>query len=217
MRSQAGEQPRIHSDVASYYESKLAEFGPTARGVDWKNEQSQWIRFVQLTRVISNPEEAFSIIDVGCGYGALLIFLREKFRRFDYIGFDISEKMVTSARALHAEDPAGARFTIDWTSIQKADYVVASGLFNVRLQYTSADWLAYMIETLRQIDSMAQRAWAVNFLTIYSDAERMRNDLYYADPAFVMDWCMKNASRWVAVQHDYELYEFTVVVRKKLD
>ena len=43
----------------------------------------------------------------------------------------------------------------------------------------------------------------------------MRPDLYYADPCFLFDYCQRRYSRWVAVLHDYGLYEFTIVVRKE--
>jgi len=43
----------------------------------------------------------------------------------------------------------------------------------------------------------------------------MREDLYYADPCFIFDYCKRNFSRNVALLHDYELYEFTIIVRKQ--
>jgi hypothetical protein len=50
-------------------------------------------------------------------------------------------------------------------------------------------------------------------LTKYSDADRMRGDLYYGDPAFFFDHCKRSFSRNVALLHDYGLYEFTILVR----
>ena len=50
-------------------------------------------------------------------------------------------------------------------------------------------------------------------LTTYSDAEKMRPDLYYGDPTFFFDHCKRNYSRNVALLHDYELYDFTILVR----
>jgi len=51
-------------------------------------------------------------------------------------------------------------------------------------------------------------------LTKYPDAARMRSDLYYADPGFFFDYCKRNFSRNVALLHDYNLYDFTILVRK---
>jgi len=51
-------------------------------------------------------------------------------------------------------------------------------------------------------------------LTKYSDREYMKEYLYYADPLFIFDYCKRNFSKKVALIHDYELYEFTILVRK---
>ena len=48
----------------------------------------------------------------------------------------------------------------------------------------------------------------------YSDPERMRAHLYYADPCRLFDHCKRRYSRHVALLHDYGLYEFTILVRK---
>src|SRR5258707_10030322 len=72
-----GPTDRLLSNVEQYYTAKLAEHGPRARGVDWSSESSQLLRFEKLLEVcdLSVP---FSLIDYGCGYGALLPFLRER-------------------------------------------------------------------------------------------------------------------------------------------
>jgi len=58
------------------------------------------------------------------------------------------------------------------------------------------------------------KGFAFNMLTKYSDREYMKEYLYYADPLFIFDYCKRNFSKKVALIHDYELYEFTILVRK---
>jgi hypothetical protein len=41
----------------------------------------------------------------------------------------------------------------------------------------------------------------------------MRNHLFYADPCEFFDLCKRRYSRNVALAHDYDLYEFTLLVR----
>ena len=50
-------------------------------------------------------------------------------------------------------------------------------------------------------------------LTTYSDADKQRDDLFYADPLRVFDICKQRFSPRVALLHDYPLYEFTIIVR----
>jgi SAM-dependent methyltransferase len=205
----------IVSDVVDYYEGKLATFGATARGVDWKDEASQTKRFEQLVRALGLDDHpgAFSLVDFGCGYGALLPFLRQRYQ-FTYIGYDRSPRMIAEARRLH-EDVDDATFTSDWDAVASADFIAASGIFNVRLGRSAEEWSAYVLQTLAAINERAAAGWAANFLTAYSDEDRKRSDLYYAGPAAIFDWCKHSASRWVSLLHDYELYEFTIGVRRR--
>ena len=64
-------------EVATYYAEKLAEHGDTPRGVDWNGEESQKVRFAQLCKIIESKTPNFSLNDLGCGYGALLDYLRD--------------------------------------------------------------------------------------------------------------------------------------------
>ena len=63
----------IYRDVAQYYADKLQAHGETPQGVDWNGVEGQTVRFAQLAQVITAP--AYTINDIGCGYGAMYDFL----------------------------------------------------------------------------------------------------------------------------------------------
>ena len=203
----------IRSDVARYYSAKIAEHGAMPRGVDWNGEESQMQRFAQFTKLIDGSRH-FSINDLGCGYGALYPYLRTHFTDFSYYGCDISQAMIEKARELHTNGRAGPQFRLGDKPESVADYSVASGLFNVRVGRPDDVWLTYLIETLDCLSRFSCRGFAFNCLTSYSDPDKMRPDLYYADPLVLFDHCKKTYARDVALLHDYGLYEFTILVRK---
>lgn len=200
--------------IISYFGEKLETFGATPRGADWNSEASQEIRFEQLLKVCSSDRE-FSINDYGCGWGALIHTLNKKGYRYQYVGFDILEPMVTQARKLFKDHP-NCTFTTQEADLPVADYTVASGIFNIRLQYSYEVWTDYSLQVLHKMDKMSSRGFSFNMLTKYSDADHMRADLYYADPCFIFDYCKTHFARNVALLHDYGLYDFTVIVRKQL-
>lgn len=202
--------PSLLGEVERYYSAKFSRHGATAAGVDWNSRASQELRFAQLLTVVGDGND-FSLVDYGCGYGALVQFLDAKGVSFAYQGFDLSEVMLTHARS---EFGALGEFTSDPGAIRRGDYAVASGIFNVRLSADDGRWLSYILETLAHLDSLGNRGFAFNMLTSYSDADRMRPDLYYGDPCFFFDLCKRRFSRDVALLHDYGLYEFTMIVRK---
>lgn len=203
----------ILKEVSDYYSAKLAEHGDSPRGVDWNGEESQILRFEQLTKIIQQVA-GFSVNDYGCGYGALLDYLSDKYGNYQYYGCDISSNMINAAKAKHRDIPT-ARFYVAAAPEGISDYGVASGVFNVRLGRTDAEWKQYVEQTLDALDRSSRCGFAFNCLTSYSDTDKMRDYLYYADPLELFDYCKKKYSRNVALLHDYDLYEFTILVRKQ--
>jgi SAM-dependent methyltransferase len=202
----------VLAEVSAYYSARLTEHGATPRGVDWNSAESQHLRFDQLVHIcdLSKPD---SIGDYGCGYAAMLDYLRLRGFPGAYRGFDIAANMIDTARARHAAD-SKATFSTSEEILEGCDHVIASGIFNVKLTTPIPDWEAYVRVTLDRIAACAQRGFSFNVLTGYSDPEKRRPDLYYADPCRLFDLCKRRYSRHVSLLHDYGLYEFTILVRR---
>lgn len=201
------------TDVANYYANKLAAHGVTPRGVDWNSEESQIIRFKQLCKILGSPTTHFSLADLGCGYGALLDFLKLDYSSFEYIGLDISSDMVHAASQRY-KAVENARFIASSAPEKVIDYSVASGIFNVRVGRSYEQWRDYIKTTLDVLHSSSKFGFSFNCLTSYSDEHKKRDDLFYADPCMLFDLCKRRYSQQVALLHDYGLYEFTILVRK---
>ena len=197
--------------VKSYFGKRIEQHGASPRGVDWNSDESQNTRFDQLLKIIEM--ESFSILDYGCGYGALADYMEQKGLHADYYGFDILESAIEIARQSHNSKPNRMFFT-DQDKLPVCDYLVASGVFNVRGEQSFETWTKYVIDYLHRFNDLSRKGFASNFLTKYSDADKMRADLYYADPLFLFDYCKRNFSKNIALLHDYRIYDFTILVRK---
>lgn len=197
--------------VKSYFDKRIQEHGASPRGSDWNSETSQNIRFDQLLKVVEM--QSFSLLDYGCGYGALADYLDAKGFEVDYYGYDILESAIEAARKAHMDKPRRVFFT-DKSQLPICDYTVASGIFNFRGEQSFEAWTEYVLVVLTEFNQLSQRGFSSNFLTKYSDADKMRSDLYYADPLFLFDYCKRNFSKNVALLHDYHLYDFTLIVRQ---
>lgn len=203
---------KILTEVEQYYTAKLAAHGQSAGGVDWNSHEGQFLRFSQLCKVI--PEgTAFSINDLGCGYGALVDYLESKYaQKFTYHGYDISTDMIKAGQERHQKPYC--EFITAEKPTRKADYGIASGIFNVMFGATHDGWWKYITDTIDDLDASCSKGFSFNCLTSYSDKDKMKDNLYYADPCRVFDYCKRNYSKQVALLHDYGLYEFTILVRK---
>jgi SAM-dependent methyltransferase len=198
-------------EVAAYYASKLAAHGSTPQGVDWNGTDSHEQRHRQFLRLLNGSPSA-SVIDLGCGFGDFLRFLRAVGHRGRFIGYDIAPSMIEKARELYGEGD-DRLWRIGAEPAEVADFAIASGIFNVKGDVTSDVWTSYVHQTIDILARAGRRGFAFNLLSMSSDPDRRRPNLYYADPASVLAHCLSRYGRSVAIMQDYGLYEFTVMVR----
>ena len=203
---------KLNEKTLSYYERKFRKFGANFKGSDWNSKSSQEIRFNQLLKVIASFKKVDSILDFGCGYGALYPYVSKKISECRFYGYDISSIIIEKAKSLHPHK--NCKWITDLKNIKEVDYTIASGVFNVMQNNKEEDWLNYVLETLTLINSFTIEGFSFNILTKYSDKNYMKDYLFYADPCFLFDFCKKNFSKNVSLLHDYSLYEFTIIVKK---
>lgn len=201
--------------IDSFYRNNLKEHGAGSKGVGWKDDYAQKIRFKQLIKVI-DPTEPFTLNDLGCGIGDLFDYLKGKSLPVaSYRGYDILVEMIDEANRISKENSKCSFSKIERTEeMEVADYTLASGIFNPRFGETDEKWKEHILSTLKIMDEKSVKGFSFNALTTYSDKHLMKQELYYSDPLWLFDYCKKNFSRNVALLHDYDIYDFTVLIRK---
>jgi SAM-dependent methyltransferase len=202
-----------YDQVTNYFEESLNNHGASAHGVGWNSETAQELRFSQLIKII-DPTRPFSLLDYGSGYGALADYLlRLGYPLESYTGFDVLESMVVKGREIHRGLPQ-CSFSSNIQELAPVDFAITSGIFNLKLETPFDEWTQYVTGELHKLNDLSRRGFSFNMLTKYSDPEYLRPDLYYADPCTWFDYCKSHFSRNVALLHDYEIYDFTILVRK---
>lgn len=206
---------QIAGDVGGYYTGTLAAHGATPRGVDWSCKPTQELRFVQLLKLC--PFDApFSLNDLGCGYGALRGFMRQRHRRaqVDYLGIDLSSAMIEAARERWGQLPQ-TRFESTAAAPRIADYSVASGVFNVRLHHADADWEPWVASTLRSLHASSRKGFAVNFLAPPQTGEESPPELYRPDIGQWTRYCETTLHSVVVPLTGYGMREYTLLVSRR--
>ena len=87
------------NQVIELYNERIKKYGNKAKAVGWKNEKTQFLRFRDLLEDVK-IEKNSTVLDLGCGYGALLDFFKMSqlnFEEKNYVGIDFSEKMIAEA------------------------------------------------------------------------------------------------------------------------
>jgi SAM-dependent methyltransferase len=201
-------------EVAAYYAAKLEAHGSTPEGVDWNGIDSHERRHRQFLYLLNGSPNA-SIIDLGCGFGDFLRFLRAEGHQGSFIGYDIAPSMIEKARQIHGESD-DHRWRVGAEPAETADFAIASGIFNVKGDAPNDVWTRYLYRTMDILAHAGRRGFAFNVLSLSSDPDKRRPHLYYADPINLLAHCLSRYGRSVALLQDYGLYEFTVVVRHQI-
>jgi|Deesub1362A_J573_1020465.scaffolds.fasta_scaffold01646_9 ubiquinone/menaquinone biosynthesis C-methylase UbiE len=192
------------------YEKRYSQYGTSPLTLGWKDRESQWLRFKILCEV--GISEGDSILDVGCGFGDFLLYLKERgIKNIKYEGWDIVPLLIKEAERLH-KDSKNAIFELKNIFLEPAqnkkfDWVVASGVLNARIKNNS-DKMKGLIKIMLK---MCRKGIAINMLTNYVDF--MREDLFYYSPEEMFTFS-KSLTKRVSLRHDYPLYEFTLYLYK---
>jgi len=170
----------------SYYSERLATYGPDVRALGWGSEESQLIRFKVLSQIADL--HGMVVLDFGCGFGDLYAYLGKS---VNYIGCDENPDMLEQARAKYPH----ARF-IDHPV--EADYILESGAFNLL-----SSW-EFVVTSLWEF---CRCGMALNFTSTL--AEVKNPDIFYSDPADVVEVCTRLSKRFM-LRHDYKENDFCV-------
>ncbi len=183
--------------IKAHYAGRLAEYGHTPQGVDWKDEAAQMDRLNALC-LLFGRDEGYTLNDWGCGYGRLARMTRHS----RYFGYDIVD---------HADEFERGEFILSDRPTRIATYTVASGLFNVMGDGRErAEWALYVKRCVLQMDEMSRAGFAFNALHVRAD--RKRDELFYASPGWFLSFI--NHDRISILQH-YSPWDFTILVHKE--
>lgn len=200
--------------IEAMYSDNLKRLGADSRSVGWNTEACQKLRFSKLAALVDSGTP-FSINDFGCGFGSILDFFENDLdcKVSKYHGYDISKEMLDAAREKLAGYPSEKIDLIQSKDISTiADYSFVSGTFNVKFDATYEEWEAYIAQCLNNLNENSTKGFAFNLLTSYVDWEE--SHLFYGKSTYWFDYCKKNFSKKVSLLHDYDLWEWTILVKK---
>ncbi len=208
----SGALEAAYEATARYYGAKVARHGATPEGADWRCEATQQMRFVHLMKLCEGAGP-WSLNDLGCGWGALRGYLarRRRLHRIDYLGIDLAPAMIEAARAAWPRDRR--RFVVGSRSPRVADYSVASGIFNVRLDVPLPVWERLVERTLRELRETSRLGFAVNFMLPLAPTMESPPQLYRPDPARWSALCERELGGHLERLSGYGLHEQTLLVR----
>lgn len=204
--------------IVNHYENCFEKFGATPRGVDWPNQADQERRFQVMLEITKNhliTNSSATLLDLGCGYGALYDFMRQRnlLECFHYSGIDLSEKMIESAE----ENYPGVSFEerdILTSKLQPSqfDFVLMNGVLTERTSLSQAAMFDFAKNIIAEAFAACKVGLAFNVMSEHVDWKR--DDLFHVPFDELAAFLKEKCSRHFVFRSDYGLYEYTVYLYK---
>jgi SAM-dependent methyltransferase len=199
-------QQREQEALIRLYEDRYREMGRDVRTLGWKSIDDQVLRFEVLCDV--GDMKDCEVADVGCGFADLYDYLQRRFGQTRYFGVDISPSLIEDIRRVRPTLDVQQADILAPAYARTADYFVLSGALSYKLE----DNLAFTKQMLTKMFGLCRRGVAANFLSSYVNYQHERN--YYHRPEDVLS-IAKQITPWVALRHDYPLWEFTIYLYRE--
>ncbi len=193
--------------VIAYFQGLVEKHGDDVKALDWGSRASQVARFSVLAGV--GEMRGATVLDVGCGLGDFFDWSVKANLAIDYTGIDITPAMIDHARRRFPS----ARFEVanlleSTSSPARFDYVVSSGIFNLR----EIEPREYLRDITSAMFRLCKKAIAFNTLSAW--AGHKDGSEFHADPAETLAFC-RSLSPHLTLRHDYHPRDFTVYVYKR--
>ncbi len=200
--------------IAECYSKQFSSKGATHEGVLWTTQAEQTLRFQTMLNLLepSFPGCGMSVNDLGCGYGAFFLYLRDHpaLAKGKFYGYDLCQEFIDDATQT-ISDPR-ASFHLSSYALHQADYSFASGTFNFKGPQEEAEWNFYIKDSLRQLFKKTGKAMVFNLL---DRATTNKHDwLYYADPDDFYEFCRKALPGHAKLQMNPEICGFTICITR---
>lgn len=192
--------------LVDLYEGRYSADGHEITTLGWKNREEQRLRFDVLSSIASLHDS--TVCDVGCGFGDLADYFREKELRVAYTGLDIAPSFIAHAKAAHPYDAFHRLDLHEDDYRDEHDYFLSSGA----LSFKRHDNMKHAARMIEKMFSLCRKGVAVNFLSTYVNHQHPRNFHYSPEEMFRL---ARGMTRWVKIRHDYPLWEFTLYLYKE--
>lgn len=216
--------------VQDGYKKLFNESSTDSGKVGWSS-YSQNLRFRRLAEFLMELVKEnvlcrnFSVIDLGCGLGALRDFMLVNMGKDDnYLGVDFVEEYINhcNKRSIEFRESFGARnasfetrnVILDETiPYEKYDVVVSIGAFNDKFLYLDNNEVVSKL--INKI--LSQKVKVVSFfLPSFTSANKQSNIFYY-NPFRLIEQIKSKEEYYIFIDQGYLLHDFSITLVRKTE
>ena len=199
--------------LVSDYKSRYSEFGYSPKTLGW-DKGKQDLRFEVLTS--QWDIEGKRILDLGCGFGDLNRFLKNKgIDNYEYVGVDLVDDLISEAKERNSNNGKAkinyiCEDFLTYSSMDTYDYVISSGPFNRKFT-GELDNYTFIQRCMDKSFDLCREGIAFDFLSDKVDFQYEHT--FHSSPEKILGMAYKK-SRNVILRNDYMPFEFALFIFK---
>ena len=193
--------------MISTYKNQLKKFGPVPAALGCPKGR-QDIRFEALTKYLNKGN---SLLDYGCGFGDLFLFLKKKDLKITYNGCDVVKSFIEIAKEKYPKENF-FQTEVDKKLDKKYDHIIASGVFNFLYTESKKKHEDLLKKSLTILFNSSKKTLSVDFLSEFVDFQD--KDTYHQNVSKLIRFVSENLSRRFLINHSYMPYEFCIHIFK---
>ena len=208
-------QSNFESVLSKIYFKRFIKYGAKPEGSFWASKSRQESRFKIMLDEIQkiNKSRMFELSDVGCGYGALVDYIKscQMSKSIQYSGYDISEGLIKQCKQKFSEH--WVDFSVGTCPNVTRQYCVMSGTYNLSATENTVQWEKYVLRSILKCWQKTSRAVVFN-LQIAKKTKITKEMIFYAERDRILDFCVSSLGPTKVITNNNIPNDVTFVVIK---
>ena len=176
--------------------------------LQWQTRAAARTRYKNLVCNIDFKRK--SVLDVGCGFGDIIPFIKKRAQIFSYTGVDLVPEFIDFAKNKYPNFEFIERDYFTRPLKKKFDIIITCGTLNSNIKNS----LEYRQKAIQTMFGHASELVAFNMAGGYPQPKNARkNRVYYVDSHQIFKFCQSLTPK-IIFRHHYRFNDFTIVMYK---
>ncbi|MDC3126704.1 class I SAM-dependent methyltransferase [Candidatus Pelagibacter sp.] len=204
------------NELIQHYIKVYKKYGPTPKGVSWSSTNKTIIRYRFISDFINNitQKKKISVLDVGCGYGALLKYINHRSKNFKYLGIDSNSNSINFAKDKYKlKNISFEKISLlNLEKKKKYNIVLANGLFTFKHNLTEKKMYNFLFQGIKKMINLSNEYIIFNIMS--RNVDYIEKNIFYPKLIKVLNFIDRFKKSYI-IDTSIKEHEIFIIIKKK--